>query len=150
MNIYSRIKLPQMRQMLIFSLKDLSNLEYQKKTWVLENNKMFFWDNFELILEFLYDDLVIYDRPEDGIGYVVVNEQENTILRPLYKALDAVCEEIGENKPDSFYINSPLWHKVIESAQQALEVFMANEQAAQKNNPQPWKGEDNWEVSLPD
>ncbi len=144
MEIYSKIKLPQMRQMLVFSLQDLSNPLYQKEKWISKKYHHGFWNNLELNLEFLYDDIVVYERPEDAIGYVLVNWEENEILRPLYKALDDVCEKIGENQPDSSYMDSPLWDRVVEAAAAALKVFLKNEEEAKKTNPKAWQGEDDW------
>ncbi|MBN9344348.1 MAG: hypothetical protein J0H87_08310 [Holosporales bacterium] len=130
--------------MLLFSLQRLSDKEYQSENWVDPNYLHSFWDTFLFDLEFLYDDLVIYEHPEDGIGYVLLNQEEADILRPLYNALDDVCEKIGEKQPDSSYINSPLWDKVIRAAEGAFKIFIKNEEEAKKVNPHPWRGEEDW------
>lgn len=145
-NIYTKIRSPQLREILIFYLQKLADKEYQLVEWVSPKAHYRFYSSLKFILEFLYDDLVIYEHPEDGIGYVLLNQEEADILRPLYNALDDVCEKIGEKQPDSSYINSPLWDKVIETAKTAFEEFMKHEEEAKKNNPHPWRGEEDWGV----
>ena len=39
-------------------------------------------------------------------------------------ALNKVMDEIGRKQPDENYINSPLWDKVITTAQYAFTVLM--------------------------
>jgi hypothetical protein len=142
--IYSRVRFPVMRKTLIGSLYKLSDKKMQLEKWINPSKSCFFWSTLLFDLEFLYDDIVLYEHPEDAIGYVTLNEEENAIMLPLYKALDDICEQIGEKQPDSAYINSPLWDKVIESAQAALEVFLKNEEETKKLNPHPWNGEEDW------
>ncbi len=143
-DIYSRIHFPQMRQILIFALKNLSNKEAQMKEWVSSTAAHRFWDTMKFDIDVIYNDLNLHENPEDQLGYSLVSQEEIDVMQSVIKALDAVYDQIGPKQPDSAYINSPLWDEVVESAQAALEVFLANEEEARKINPHPWSGEQNW------
>ena len=146
--VFGRVHFPQLRQILIFSLFNLSDHQRQKKEWVSPNFSHGFWDTFRFDVSVIFDDLDLDQDPEGQIGYCLVNQAECNSIKPLTKALDEVLDRIGIEQPDVSYIESPLWDRVIETAKTALEVFMENERAAQKLNPIPWQGEEDWALDL--
>ena len=78
-------------------------------------------------LEFLFDDLSLEERPEDQLGYTLRDREEMTAVCKVVNAMNRVFHEIGQNKPDFAYMNSPLWEDVIKDADVAYKLLKAND-----------------------
>ncbi len=126
------IKFPQLRLMLIDSLKDLSDRELQRREWISKTAAHRFWDTLRFDVAVIFDDLDLEDDLEGSIGYHILDQEEADVLRPLIVSLRAILNKIGREQPDAAYINSPLWDKVVASAQKAYAVFEANDLAYAK------------------
>jgi len=150
MNIYSRVRFPQMRQILLFSLKDLSDNKLQLQEWVSKTAKHRFWDTMRFDINVIYYDLGFEmdedEKAEDKIGYSLVDESECRAMEPVVKALDDVYDIIGPEQPDSAYIDSPLWDEVVRASGAALKVFLANEAKAKAKTTRYWQNEDDWHL----
>ena len=147
-NIYSNVKFPQMRQILIFAIQSLSDRETQMREWISSTAVHRFWDTMKFDIDVIYHDLDLDSIPEDQLGYSLMDQEEINIIKPLTDALDAVCDRIGFRQPDSAYIISPLWDDVVHAAKAAFDIFMANEEKAKQTNPYPWNGEDDWPATI--
>jgi hypothetical protein len=119
---------PGMRFYLINEIKELADLDKQKKEWVNKDSKHCFWDNVTTGTDCLWDGSLDFDEnPEEHIGETLRNDIELKAVLNLIQKLDVVLEKIGIKKPDSAYLNSPLWNDVVEAAKQAYNVLMKDE-----------------------
>lgn len=121
------IKYPGFRRRLILNVFWLSDVDYQKKKWVDPLYVHSFWDYFNITIEIIFDEACLDENPEERIGSFLRNQAEVDALKPLVKALDIVLKQIGIEKPDEAYIDSPLWQDVVAAAKHAYEVMMENE-----------------------
>lgn len=121
------IKYPGFRRQLILEIKELSDLNLQKNKWVNEKYAHPFWDDLNITIETIFDEGDLEENPEEGIGLFLQNQAEVDALKPLVKALDVVLKQIGIEKSDSAYIDSPLWQDVVVAAKHAYEVMMEDE-----------------------
>ena len=118
------MKHPEMRNQLISILQSLSNWEYQKKCWVLnEYPKGVEYDDFDLSVHFLFDDTELASDPEKNIGYILKDKIEAQTVKAVCDELDKIFSKYGLDKTDEEYINLVEWEKVIESASKALKII---------------------------
>lgn len=141
-DIYSQIKYPQMRQLLLSSLISLSDKVRQIKEWVRPEYKHSFWDNLMFDVHVIFDDLELDKNPDDQIGYFLVDTKESKSIKELVKIFEVLLETIGEKQSDTMYLNSPLWNRLVKSAKIALEIFVENENNYKRINPVAWKALD--------
>lgn len=107
-------------------MKDLADLEQQQK-WVNKKYPHSFWDYLDITIANIFDDACLNHNPERQIGYLLRNQEEVEALKPLVKALQVVLDQIGIEKADAAYIDSPLWQDVVVAAKHAYEVMMEDE-----------------------
>jgi len=125
---YKKLELPHVRHDLVGALEDLANKERQLREWPNSNYPHAFWDSIRMATEvILYDVFLGEVQPEKQIGAKLYNEEEAKAIIPVIKLINRVYNEVGEEQPDSVYINSPLWEKVIRAAQNAYDVMISNE-----------------------
>ena len=145
MPIYSKVRFPQMRQVLMFALEELADQSYQSNKWIHDYRQDCFWYGLKCCIETIEDTVNLIDTSvEEQIDYVLVDYDEANIIKPVIQTLDVIYEQIGPEQRDLAYINSPLWDNVVEAAQTAFKVFIANEKKAHALNPHPWQGEEDW------
>ena len=145
MPIYSKVRCPQMRQVLMFAFEELADKQIHINKWINHHRQDCFWYGLKYCIEALEDTVnFAHTSVEEQIDYVLVDHNEANIIKPVINTLDIVCNQIGYEQPDTAYINSPLWDDVVNSAKAAFDVFMANEEKARQINPHSWNGEDDW------
>ena len=103
-----------------------------------------FWYDVKHCIEALEDTVNLDIAVEEQIDYVLVDHNEANIIKSVIQTLDTIYEQIGPKQLDLAYINSPLWDNIVEAAQTAFKVFIANEKKAHALNPHPWQGEEDW------
>lgn len=108
------LKSPYRRQELIEHLEALSDIEYQRKSWV-ENRT----DAFDFVVHFFLDDTALVDDPEAYIGYFLVDETEARAVQKVALAIDYILEEHGIHLSDAEYIALEDWQKVVTAASEA-------------------------------
>lgn len=125
----SRVEFPGMRYDLIGQIKKLSDLEMQKEKWTNSQSKHSFSDNLRFPVDGLLEegnlDEELYATAK--IGYWFRDADEASVAHELAKSLMCVIKKIGMDKPDSTYINSPLWQDVVQKAKIAYDVLMEDE-----------------------
>jgi hypothetical protein len=121
---------PDMRGSLVTVLSRLSKRAYQEKYWCDPTAKHFLWDNFRMVWQFFEDIQLTADsneeegyRPIDQIGYSIRSEEELEIVLPVAKLLERVLKEIGQQKPDSVYLSSPIWEELIQASAKAFQYI---------------------------
>ena len=119
------MKYPNMRNELISYLEGLSDWEYQKKCWILNEcpNKV---ENDELdyAVHFLFDDTKLSSNPESLIGIFLKNKIEAQAVKSVCEELDKIFKKYGYDRSDKEYINFSEWPKVIKSASKAFSLLM--------------------------
>ncbi len=122
------ISRPIIRFYVINEIKDLADIEKQKKEWVSKERDDAFWYHLTNETDFLWDGSINYDEnPTEHIGDTLRDDTELQAVLSLVQKLDVVLEKIGTKQPDSAYLNSPLWDDVVEAAKHAYEVLMKDE-----------------------
>lgn len=84
------LKSPYRREELIQHLEALSDIEYQRRSWV-ENRT----DAFSFAIHFFLDDTALVDDPKAHIGYFLVDETEARAVQKVALAIDYILEEEG-------------------------------------------------------
>ena len=126
---YEKVKAPSRRREFIYTLKELADFAMQKREWCMPkfnpNAAHTFSDNMRFVTEFILDDgdLDKLNYATGKIGYWFKNKKEALVAHKAAKALDSALEQLGYNQPNEVYVNSPLWHKVVEEAKDAYETF---------------------------
>lgn len=122
-----KLKHPDMRTMLIDSLKELSNKEIHLNKWANKKFKHALWDEFCLSSEILENIPFEHYPPEEQIGYSIYNIKEITPILYLINKINLIVNEIGWDKKDEDYLNSPLWAEMVDAADIAYQELMKNE-----------------------
>lgn len=110
------LKSPYRREELIQHLEALSNIEYQRRSWV-ENRT----DAFSFAIHFFLDDTALVDDPEAYIGYFLVDETEARAVQKVALAIDYILEEEG-TMSDAEFIELEDWPKVVNAAAEARPI----------------------------
>ncbi|MCP4923421.1 MAG: hypothetical protein GY915_05235 [bacterium] len=122
-----KVEFPGRRHEMILQIKDLSDFEMQKEKWVNPKAKHAFWDNMRFPIEALLDEWDLENESEGNIGWILRNKKEAEITQKASKALGRIIDEVGIEKPDVTYLNSPFWQEVVQAAKAAYEVLMKDE-----------------------
>ena len=124
-------KFIEMREELIETLRALSDKKYQESAWVRgEFPEGIEYDDFDLAVHFLFDDTCLAERPEDLIGYCLIDKQEAQLVHAVTESIDQVLSELGNETSDLEVISSPLWHNVIQTAKKAHQIIEFNQSIA--------------------
>ena len=120
-----------MRNYLNSALENLRDMEMHTKKWINENYHHAFWGNalpsFDTIDDLCFDRVLDGTEPENfQEGNTLFNGEETKAVMKVVVAIEKVCEEIGIEKPDTEYINSPLWDEVVSSSQEAYDLLVNN------------------------
>ena len=121
--VFSELKYPGMRAELIEHLQALSDAKYQRIAWVehsLEGGK---YDEFNLAVQFIYDDTNLSENPDLDIGTILLNKNESDSIRQLVKEIDTIFDCYGLTLKDDEYISKSEWKNVIIKAKEACLVF---------------------------
>ncbi|PFX11087.1 hypothetical protein AWC38_SpisGene25443, partial [Stylophora pistillata] len=118
-----------MRYELIKSMEGLSDFVMQKEKWVDPKFKHSFSDEMDYPIDMLLDQGNLHEKSYSTakIGYWFRDAKEASVSHDVAKALKRIIKEIGIDKPDSAYINSPLWQAVVKKAKIAYDMLMEDE-----------------------
>jgi hypothetical protein len=116
----------EMRKELISNLQSLSNWEYQKKCWILnECPNGVEYDELDYAIHFLFDDTELASDSESTIGFILKDKIEAQAVKSVCDELDKIFDKYGLDKTDEEYISLVEWKTVIESASKALKILQA-------------------------
>ena len=119
---------PALRREVVTALRSLSDVEYQERVWVrqeLPHPK--YYDEFQLELDTLFNDIDVCRDPESWVGSVLYRD-EVSYLRSLGVALDEITadDSLGE---DEEFIADARWPRIVELAHSALSKLTENNDA---------------------
>ncbi|PFX10333.1 hypothetical protein AWC38_SpisGene25630, partial [Stylophora pistillata] len=72
-------------------------------------------------------EMEVDDNSSEQIGWILSDKQEAESVKMVARALTRIIQEIGNDKPDSAYIDSPLWQDVVKKAKIAYDVLIEDE-----------------------
>jgi hypothetical protein len=116
------LKLPEIRGCLLATLKDLADLVRQKNEWCSKTASHRFWDTMRFAIEG-FESIPLESYPKEQIGHTIRTEEELTLVLDVMNKLWKVIDIIGTEKPDSNYLNSPLWQDVVVAATKAYNYI---------------------------
>ena len=123
-----QVEFPGRRIEVIESIKDLSDFEMQKRKWVDPTHPCRFSAKLTYPIDVLLDEHDLdQSNWSSNIGWILRDEKEGQKVHEAAKALMRVIREIGNDQPDSTYIDYPLWADVVSKAKVAYEVLMDGE-----------------------
>lgn len=127
MGAVTKVRYPELRQEVILNLAHLADAEYQQRVWMRrEYPREDYFDDLTLTINVLYDLQVLPDPGELTAGIIIWSD-EVAPLEALARILDPLIRALG-NRPDSDYMDDPLWPSVMLTAKHAADAMISNEQ----------------------
>jgi hypothetical protein len=123
------LKYPDMRQELLDALRQLADINLQRKLWVNRDYDVDkFVYGFDEIVGLLYDDLGVDKNPSQAIGVFLLNENEAGLIQAVTQAIDRVRLDVGTEAADEEYIRSRAWPEVMKAASLAIDGLTRNDE----------------------
>lgn len=116
------LQLPQMREVLLDTLRELSDPAYQRAAWVEHSVDQNLIVGIDQVYHTLFDDTDLAQDINSCIGVLLFDSAEVEVIRPLVDLLERLLSDLG-NAPSIRFIKHPLWPKVVECAERALETL---------------------------
>jgi hypothetical protein len=114
------IKYPGMRAELIQHLNELSDIDYQRRVWVLGSSEGdVVHDEFDYAVHYLYDDTKLAADPASTIGWILRSAEEAAEISKLIEAIETVLQRYGTKLSNAQYIQLPEWTAVLKAAKDA-------------------------------
>ena len=80
------------------------------------------FDNFDLVIDFLFDDADLAEDPESAIGWFLETKEQAAAVKKITDRIDVILDDhVGLS--DEEYIALDEWTGVVEAAQDALKLF---------------------------
>jgi len=124
------LELPQFRDDILVTFKDLADKETQLREWVDESYLHPYWDSLLMyVLHTLYNDHDLDDEEIclEKIGKVFFNEEEAMQIQKFCEWLDNLIYRIGQKQSDSAYLNHPDWPLVWPWAEECYRLMQEND-----------------------
>jgi hypothetical protein len=124
-----------MRTELIYTLRQLSDPDFQRRIWCRKTYDPAVWpdlSDFEHVVFFLYDDTRLQQDARLEIGNFLNDEQEAQLLRTVMDAINNVLADTGDEAiaNDEVIIAHPKWPTVVDAARAALAQLESSDQQA--------------------
>ena len=97
------------------SLREIADLELQRKTWLDPTNTNPHWSYVEFVCSYPDD-----DQLTDGQDNGWLSPTEARVLSEFRKILVAHQSPTGDHVDNAAVLNDPAWHEVVRQAQAAL------------------------------
>ncbi|MFH8753746.1 hypothetical protein ACH4GK_41465 [Streptomyces rimosus] len=119
----TEVQFPEMRERVISAVRHLSDTQYQRKVWLNRDYPHAgYYDDFTLTFNSLQDTAVLDDTVA-AIGITLTSAAEAAAMQHLADQLEEILDTVGGQAPDSAFLASPLWNRVVDAAQQALKAM---------------------------
>lgn len=111
---------PVMRNELLMTLRALADPTYQQNIWVERNfpNETFY-DDYDMAIHTLYDDLGLDDEGCMQVGFVLCNQTVADLVHEVIVALEHIFDTLGVDSDFEVIRRSNGWPEVIRSARVA-------------------------------
>lgn len=120
----SDVKSPEMREELVGHLRELSDIDYQRRVWVNGISEgSIQHDEFDYAVHFLFDDTHLAGDPISTVGWILRSPDEVDLIKALEEAIEAIFKKYGTRLSDAQYISLAEWEMVIDCAKKALLVI---------------------------
>ena len=114
------------------ALANLADREIQQKEWVNPRAAHRFWDSLMMyVIHDLYDDhgdMADQRAAISKVGEIFFTEEEAIKVSEFCEWFDDLTFVIGEQKPDSAYLEHPDWPRVWSWARECYELMQANDE----------------------
>jgi hypothetical protein len=118
------IRYPEMRAELIQHLNALSDIDYQRRVWVLGSSEGdVVHDEFDNAVHYLYDDTRLAADPVSTIGWILRNDEEAAEISKLVETIERVFQRYGTKLSDAEYIQLPEWVTILTAAKDAANLI---------------------------
>ena len=112
-----------MRRELTEAMTSLSDRGYQQRVWI---DKVFphenFYEDLTMVVN-IFHDLIANDEDfGQHVGTFLVSNEEAAAVEQVYRALDAVIDDLGES-PDEAYLSAAGWDVVVSKAADAKSML---------------------------
>jgi hypothetical protein len=104
----------------LFMLKDLTNLDYQRKTWLDPNNTNPYYSFVEFMCSY-FDDLNITDGYDKLIGSDLVTRDEYESIKKWHKLLAEYNSPNNEDYDNQAVLNDQKWLDILELGKESIE-----------------------------
>ena len=104
----------------LFMLKDLTNLDYQRKTWLDPNNTNPYY-SFVVFMCSYFDDLNITDGYDKLIDSDLVSRDEYESIEKWHKLLAAYNSPNNEDHDNLAILNDQKWIDILELGKESIE-----------------------------
>jgi hypothetical protein len=123
------MKYPYVRRELIFNIRALADLDYQRRVWVNhELPRVHFEDSLDMTFAALFDDMGLDTHLDQAIGVFLNDNTEVQAIQRVAVELDAVLAEMDTRATDKEYINSGRWPRVLQAAAQAYRLLTGGQE----------------------
>lgn len=121
---------PSRRRELLLNVSALADRDYQERVWVRQDfPHEGFYDDFDEVIHFFFDDSDLAEDPFNGIGDILLDEEEARLCHRLTSTLDSLLTEYGDSLSDAQYISTPEWNAIISAAKAFLLKLKDEERA---------------------
>jgi hypothetical protein len=98
----SNIKFPEMREELVGHLRELSDIDYQRRVWVGGISEgSIQHDEFDYAVHFLFDDTHLADDPISTVGWILRSPDEADLIKALVEAIEVIFKKYGTHLSDA-------------------------------------------------
>jgi len=126
------LTIPQYRRNIQGSLADLADREIQQKEWANPKYHHAVWSSLMMyVFHDLYDDhgdMADQRVAISKVGEIFFTEEEAIKVSEFCEWFDDLTFVIGEQKPDSAYLEHPDWPRVWSWARECYELMQANDE----------------------
>ncbi|HIC32180.1 MAG TPA: hypothetical protein EYO76_09705 [Flavobacteriaceae bacterium] len=113
-NIFNpNLEIETWRKNWILIIKDLTNLEYQKQTWLNPDNKSSYYSFVEFMCSY-FDDLDLDDGYEKSIRYEFVTQKEYNSISKWHKLLSEYNSPNNNDYDHKAILNDKNWINIVE------------------------------------
>lgn len=118
------IQYPMMRAELIDYLNNLSDIEYQRRIWVLGKSEgLILHDELDYTIHFLFDDTQLASDPFSTIGVILRSSEEAKKISKLVNLINIIFQKYGTKLSDAEYIELVEWGDVVITAKEAVKLI---------------------------
>lgn len=123
--IEPKMEIETWRRTWILNIKDLTNLEYQKRTWLDQNNTNPYYSFVEFMCSY-FDDLNLSDGYENSIKNGLVTRKEYEVISSWNKLLSEYNSPNNDDYNHTAILNDEKWINIAELGKESLENLKPN------------------------
>ncbi len=129
------VRFPLIREELFRVARVLADTSYQQQVWrSYSPTTPQAYDDFDMVVHFLYDDTNLADSSQSAIGDILLNEKEALGCSEIIAAIDFLLDRYGNALSDAEYISKPEWNNIVVAAQKLYSLLQQGEERGRKGD----------------